>query len=66
MPRLPYQAQPSPAGPDPRGQCKPPTPRRCPLRNDWKAWDRAKRADRLFMVCPACKVYGSHVDGIDA
>lgn len=34
---------------------------RCPLEDDWRKWDEAKRADRLFMSCPACGKYGSHV-----
>lgn len=35
--------------------------KKCPLRNDWKNWSEDKRKDRLFMICPSCKKYGSHV-----
>lgn len=38
-----------------------PRPMQCPLKNDWLAWSTDKRSDRLFMICPACKVRGSHV-----
>ena len=34
----------------------------CPLRNDWREWDAEKRADRAFMICPACGRNGSHVN----
>jgi hypothetical protein len=37
---------------------------RCPLKNDWKEWSIAKRGDRLFMSCPGCGKYGSHVPGL--
>lgn len=37
------------------------TPQNCPLQNDWKNWSEDKKRDRLFMICPACKVSGSHV-----
>ena len=33
----------------------------CRLSQDWLAWSPEKQADRLFMICPACGQYGSHV-----
>ena len=36
--------------------------KKCPLRNDWKKWDKDKQSDRLFMICPACGKNGSHVN----
>ena len=37
------------------------TTAKCPLSRDWLAWSPEKQADRLFMICPACGQYGSHV-----
>ena len=36
--------------------------KKCPLANDYKEWSKEKCEDRLFMVCPHCKRYGSHVN----
>ena len=33
----------------------------CRLAGDWRGWDAQKRADRLYMACPACGQQGSHV-----
>jgi len=35
--------------------------KKCPLKDDWKNWGKEKQSDRLFMICPNCKKYGSHV-----
>lgn len=43
-----------------------PSPKRCPLREDWRTWGADKRSDRLFMSCPGCGVYGSHVADLHA
>ena len=38
------------------------TPKKpCPLRNEWKQWSESKKENGLFMICPACGCYGSHV-----
>lgn len=37
------------------------TPKNCPLQNEWKDWSKEKRSDRIFMICPACGISGSHV-----
>ncbi len=34
---------------------------RCPLADDWRGWSSVKCGERMFMSCPSCKVYGSHV-----
>lgn len=38
-----------------------PTRATCELRDDWRSWSQAKREDGLFMSCPRCGVYGSHI-----
>jgi hypothetical protein len=35
--------------------------KKCPLKDEWRKWDKDKQSDRLFMICPACKKSGSHV-----
>lgn len=41
-----------------------PSPKKCPLKDEWRAWPADKRQDRLFMNCPACGAYGSHVQEV--
>jgi hypothetical protein len=38
----------------------------CPLRDDYKGWSEEKKSDRLFMSCPGCGSYGSHVEAARA
>ena len=37
------------------------TSKNCSLRYEWLNWSEDKKSDRLFMLCPQCKSYGSHI-----
>jgi hypothetical protein len=38
----------------------------CPNKDDYKGWSEEKKSDRLFMSCPGCGSYGSHVEAARA